>query len=221
MNLLEKIKECVVKGHTDANSQYPLEMKSLPGVKELIENALQEKTDVSLILRESLIAGMEAVGKKYSDGEYFVPEMLLSAQTMKTGLKILEPYLLKEKIGQSGTVILGTVKGDMHDIGKNLVGMMLEGGGFKVIDLGINTPLEKFIEKAKEYPDAVLGMSALLSTTMENMKLVIDRLKYEKLTNKVIIGGAAVSENFAREIKADGYAKDAALVVPLVRSILS
>jgi 5-methyltetrahydrofolate--homocysteine methyltransferase len=220
MTIIEKIKECVVKGHTDVNSQYPEEMKSLQGVKELVQEAVNSEVDVSLILKNGLIAGMDEVGKKYSEGEYFVPEMLLSAQAMKTGMKILEPYLTKEKQGSSGTVVIGTVKGDMHDIGKNLVGMMLEGGGFNVIDLGINTPVEKFIEKAREYPDAVLAMSALLSTTMVNMKLVIDVLRSENLSNKVIIGGAAVSENFAEEIKADGYAKNAALAVQLVKSIL-
>lgn len=220
-NLLEEIRECVVKGHIDINSQHPTEMKNLPGVKELVESAIQDKKDVSMVLKEGLIAGMEIVGKKYSNGEYFVPEMILSAQSMKAGLKVLEPYL-SEKISRGeGTVILGTVKGDRHDIGKNLAAIMLEGGGFRVIDLGIDTPVESFVQRAKEYPDAVIGMSALLSTTMVYMKVVIDALRSMKLPNKVIIGGAAVSQRFADEINADLYAKDASLAVPLIKSIQS
>lgn len=221
MIILEKIRESVVKGHKDITSQYPSEFIGLPGVKELVEDAIKEKVDASLILKEGLISAMEIVGMKYSDGEYFVPEMLLSAQAMKTGMKVLEPYLINKSQNSFGTIILGTVKGDMHDIGKNLVGMMLEGSGLRVIDLGTNVPVEKFISKAKEYPGAVIGMSALLSTTMENMKSVIEALRAENLNNKVIVGGAAVSESFAKEINADGYARDAVLAVPLVKNILS
>jgi 5-methyltetrahydrofolate--homocysteine methyltransferase len=189
-------------------------------VKDLVRKAIDENIPAPKILNESLIAGMEVVGKKFSDGEYFVPDMLLSAQAMKSGMQIIEPLLKGDESKKVGTVILGTVKGDMHDIGKNLVRMMLEGGGFEVIDLGINTPSEKFIETAKKYPDAVIGMSALLTTTMENMRVSIESLRASGLNNKVIIGGAAASQRFADEIHADGFTRDAAQSVQLVKKLI-
>lgn len=220
MSIIDEIKENVVRGHLDANSKYPPDLKDKPGVKDLIQKALDDQIDVSKLLREGLIAGMELVGEKFSNGEYFVPDMLLSAQAMKSGMQLLEPLLKGEDTKKTGIVIIGTVKGDMHDIGKNLVKMMLEGGGFQVIDLGINTPPEKFIEKAKEYPHAIIGMSALLTTTMENMRVSIKALKDNGLQNKVIIGGAATSQKFADEIKADGFTRDAAQSVQLVKKLL-
>lgn len=220
MSIIDEIKENVVRGHLDANSKYPPDLKDKPGVKDLIQKALDDQIDVSKLLREGLIAGMELVGEKFSNGEYFVPDMLLSAQAMKSGMQLLEPLLKGEDTKKTGIVIIGTVKGDMHDIGKNLVKMMLEGGGFQVIDLGINTPPEKFIEKAKEYPHAIIGMSALLTTTMENMRVSIKALRDNRLQNKVIIGGAATSQKFADEIKADGFTRDAAQSVQLVKKLL-
>ena len=220
MNLIEEIKENVIRGHFDLNAKYPPDLAGKPGVKDLVQMAIDEKIPLSKVLNESLIAGMEMVGKKFSDGEYFVPDMLLSAQAMKFGMQILEPLLKGDESKKIGTVILGTVKGDMHDIGKNLVRMMLEGGGFEVIDVGINTPPEKFIKTAKKYPDAIIGMSALLTTTMENMRVSIETLRANGLKNKVIIGGAAASQKFADEIHADGFAKDAALSVQLVKRII-
>jgi 5-methyltetrahydrofolate--homocysteine methyltransferase len=220
MNLIDEIKENVVRGHIDSNSKYPPDLAGKPGVIELVQKAIDENLPASKILNESLIAGMGLVGKKFSDGEYFVPDMLLSAQAMKYGMKILEPLLKGDESKKIGTVILGTVKGDMHDIGKNLVRMMLEGGGFAVIDLGINTGPERFIESAKKYPDAVIGMSALLTTTMENMRVSIEALRANGLNNKVIIGGAAASQKFADEIHADGFTRDAAQSVQLVKRLI-
>ncbi|HEY6907155.1 MAG TPA: corrinoid protein [Ignavibacteriaceae bacterium] len=220
MSIIDEIRENVIRGHIDANAKYPPDLREKQGVKELVQKALTDQINVSLILKEGLIAGMEIVGKKFSEGEYFVPDMLLSAQAMKSGMQILEPLLKGDDSKKLGTVIVGTVKGDMHDIGKNLVRMMLEGGGFEVIDLGINTPPEKFIEKAKEYPGAVIGMSALLTTTMENMRISIKALRDNGLHNKVMIGGAATSQKFADEIKADGYTRDAAQSVHLVKKLM-
>ncbi|MGE5430758.1 MAG: corrinoid protein [Syntrophomonadaceae bacterium] len=220
MGILEEISNCVIKGHSNQQSPYPPEMQGQAGVSELVQKALDEYFEVGHILKEGLIRGMDEVGKKFSAGECFVPEMLVSAQAMKAGLKLLEPYLKGEDTKKVGTVIIGTVKGDMHDIGKNLVGMILEGGGFEVIDLGINTPIERFVEKAKEYPNAVIGMSALLTTTISNMKLVVEALRTNGLNNKVIIGGAAVSQKFMEEIKADAYSRDAAKAVPIVKELL-
>jgi len=220
MNILEEIRENVIRGHLDSNSKYPPDLLGKPGVKDLVQECINENIPVSKVLNESLIAGMEIVGKKFSAGEYFVPDMLLSAQAMKSGMQLLEPLLKGTESRKIGIVIMGTVKGDMHDIGKNLVKMMLEGGGFEVIDLGINTPPEKFIEAARKYPDAVIGMSALLTTTMENMRLSIKALRANGLKNKVIIGGAATSQKFADEIQADGFTRDAAQSVGLVKRLI-
>lgn len=220
MSIIDVIKENVIRGHIDINAKYPPDLREKPGVKDLVQKAVDEQISVSKILKEGLIAGMEIVGKKFTEGEYFVPDMLLSAQAMKSGMQILEPLLKGDDNKKLGTVIIGTVKGDMHDIGKNLVRMMLEGGGFEVIDLGINTPPEKFIEKAKEYPRAIIGMSALLTTTMENMRTSIKALRDNGLENKVIIGGAATSQKFADEINADGFTRDAAQSVQLVKKLM-
>ena len=220
MSLIDEIKENVIRGHIDINAKYPPDLKESPGVRDLVQKAVDDGLPVSSVLKEGLISGMEVVGKKFSDGEYFVPDMLLSAQAMKSGMQILEPLLKGEDSKKLGTVIIGTVKGDMHDIGKNLVRMMLEGGGFEVIDLGINTPPEKFVEKAREHPEAVIGMSALLTTTMENMRISIKALRDNGLNNKVIIGGAAASQRFADEIKADGFTRDAAQSVSLVKRLM-
>jgi 5-methyltetrahydrofolate--homocysteine methyltransferase len=220
MSLFEDIIENVVRGHSDSASKYPPDLVGKPGVKDLVQRALDQKMEVSSILKEALIPGMEKVGTKFSSGEYFVPDMLLSAQAMKSGMLLLQPLLKGEDTKKLGTVILGTVKGDMHDIGKNLVRMMLEGGGFEVIDLGINTQTETFIDAAKKYPDAVIGMSALLTTTMENMRLAIQALRNNGLQNKVIIGGAAASQKFADEIHADGFTRDAAASVQLVKKLI-
>lgn len=220
MDILKELQEAVIAGHTEASSAYPPSMKGKPGVKELVQHAIESGIEISKILRESLIPAMEIVGNKFSQGECFVPEMLLSAQAMKQGLKIIEPLLSAKDAKKIGTVILGTVQGDMHDIGKNLVGMMLDGAGFQVIDLGINTPPDKFVEIARIHLQAVIGMSALLTTTMEKMRETIGLLRKNGLTNKVIIGGAAVSQRFADEITADAFSRDAALAVPLVKKLL-
>jgi len=218
--LLQEISDMIVRGRIDAQAPYPPDMAGQPGVKEHVDEALAQGLEPTRIIRESLIPGMEIVGKKFTDGEYFLPDMLMSAQAMKAGMAILEPLLTGDKSSMRGTVILGTVKGDMHDIGKNLVGVMLEGGGFKVYDLGIDVPVERFVEMAAQYPDAVVGMSALLTTTRENMRKVAEAIRLKGLANKVIIGGAAVGRAFASEIQADGFSHNATEVVPMVTNLL-
>jgi 5-methyltetrahydrofolate--homocysteine methyltransferase len=220
MSLLDEIRENVVRGHINKDSNYPPDLSGKPGVEELVENAITQNLDVSEILHNGLITGMEVVGEKFSNGEYFVPEMLFSAKAMKSGLKILRPYLVDQNISTLGTVIIGTVEGDMHDIGKNLVSMMLEGGGFEVIDLGVNTPTEKFVSAVEEHPDALVGMSALLTITMEKMKGVIDTFHSKGFENKIFIGGAPVTERYAEEIGADGYAADASRAVRKAKELL-
>ncbi|MBC8401135.1 MAG: cobalamin B12-binding domain-containing protein [Candidatus Marinimicrobia bacterium] len=220
MSLINEIKDNVVAGRMDVNSPYPPELAGTPGVRDLVRKALDDGLPVGAVLKDGLIAGMEVIGNKFSAGECFVPEMLISARSMKAGLELLEPHLVGQNIEKLGTIIMGTVQGDMHDIGKNLVGMMLEGGGFEVVDIGIDTPPQKFVEVAQEHPKAVIGLSALLTTTMGTMKTTISALRAAGCSNRVIIGGAATSQQFADEISADGFSIDAAKAVPLVKKLL-
>lgn len=220
MDIIQEINQNVVIGNSSRDSKYPPDSEGKDGVEELVNRALKEGIPVSEILKKGLIDAMEIVGAKFSAGDYFVPEMLFSAKAMKAGMALIEPLLKAEGKEKYGVVVLGTVLGDMHDIGKNLAALFLEGSGFEVIDLGINTPVEKFVDACKLHPSAVVGMSALLTTTMENMRVTINGLRAANLDNKVIIGGAAVSQKFADEIGADGYAHDAAQSAPLVKDLL-
>lgn len=215
------IAENVICGHVNSQSNYPPEKKGQPGVEELVRQAIEEGISPHDILNKGLIAGMDIVGKRFKNGEYFVPEVLISAKAMKAGMELIRPLLIKGGIQPKGIVILGTVEGDMHDIGKNLVGMMLEGAGFQIIDLGVNVTEQKFLEVAKQYPQAVIGMSALLTITMEKMDSTLKTLRAAGVKNKVIIGGAPVDENFQKRIGADGYGPDAASAVPLVKQLLN
>ena len=193
-----------------------------PQVKELVKKALDEGMGVEKILNEGLIAGMDVVGKKFQANEFYVPEMLIAARAMKAGMEIIRPILIQEDIKSQGTVVIGTAKGDLHDIGKNLVGMMLEGAGFEVIDLGIDVAPEKFVQTAKEKKAHLIGVSALLTTTMVGMKDVIKALKEASLDSKVkvMIGGAPLTQSYADEIGADGYAPDAASAVDKAKKLL-
>jgi 5-methyltetrahydrofolate--homocysteine methyltransferase len=214
------IAENVISGHVDASSSYPPDRKGQPGVAELVQEAIDAGVSPNEILEQGLIAGMNVVGEKFKNCEYFVPEVLVSAKAMKAGMERLRPLLVKAGIKPQGTIVLGTVEGDMHDIGKNLVGMMLEGAGFQVIDLGVNVPIAQFVEEMRKHPDAILGLSALLTLTMEKMKTAIEALRGEGLDTKVIVGGAPLDQSFADKIGAAGYSPDAASAVPLVKSLL-
>ncbi len=178
--------------------------------------------DVEKILNEGLIAGMDVVGKKFQANEFYVPEMLIAARAMKAGMKILRPMLVEKDVKSIGAVVLGTAKGDLHDIGKNLVGMMLEGAGFEVINLGTDVAPEKFIQTAKEKKAHLIGVSALLTTTMVGMKDVVKAVKETNLDGKVkvMIGGAPVTQSYADEIGADGYAPDAISAVDEAKKFL-
>ena len=180
-------------------------------------NALPET-----ILTDGLIAPMSEVGRRFEVGECFVPEMLIAARAMQSGLKILKPSLVEADVKPTGKVILGTVKNDLHDIGKNLVGMMYEGAGFEVIDLGIDVSTEQFIEAVKTESPDIIAMSALLTTTMPNLKIVIDALKEAGLRDeiKIMIGGAPVTSSYAEEIGADGFGEDAASSVEVFHELM-
>jgi len=193
-----------------------------PQVKKLVKKALDEGVGVEKILNEALVAGMDVVGKKFQANEFYVPEMLIAARAMKAGMEVIKPILIQEDIKSQGTIVLGTAKGDLHDIGKNLVGMMLEGAGFEVIDMGVDVAPEKFIQTAKEKKAHLIGLSALLTTTMVGMKDVIKALKEAGLDGKikVMIGGVPLTREYADEIGADGYASDAASAVDEAKKLL-
>lgn len=191
-------------------------------VKALVEKALAQELPVEKILNKGLIAGMNVIGERFKAMDIFIPEVLVSARAMNMGLEMIKPLLAKAKVKTKGKVVIGTVRGDLHDIGKNIVAMMLRGAGYEVIDLGADVPKEKFLEHVRKEAADVVAMSALLTTTMTYMREVVEELEKAKLKTKVkvIIGGAPISQTYADRIKADGYAPDAALAVDLLKKLL-
>jgi 5-methyltetrahydrofolate--homocysteine methyltransferase len=208
MDLYEEISASVQKGDSDQ-------------VKILVEKALAQDLPVEKVLNKGLIAGMNVIGERFKAMDIFIPEVLVSARAMNMGLEMIKPLLAKAKVKARGKVVIGTVRGDLHDIGKNIVAMMLRGAGYEVIDLGADVPKEKFLEHVKKEGADVLAMSALLTTTMIYMREVVEELEKAKLRSKVkvVIGGAPVSRAYADRIKADGYAPDAALAVDLLKRL--
>ena len=190
------------------------------GVVTCVKAELEAGTDINAILNDGLIAAMDEVGKKFSEGELFVPEMLMAAQAMKGGLEIIKPHLGDEGSETRGTVVIGTVKGDLHDIGKNLVAMMMEGAGFNVVDLGVDVDPEKFVQAATENNADVIALSALLTTTMPAMEATVKAVKEAGLATKTIVGGAPVTEAFSDQIGADGFSDDAPGAVELARTLM-
>lgn len=199
MSILEEISEFLQKGKRK-------------NVKALIEQALEEGIDPKIILKEGLMSGMSIIGGKFKREEVFVPDVMMAARAMNVGLSILEPKLVEAGNEPIGRVVIGTVQGDLHDIGKNLTAMLLKGAGFEIYDMGVDVSAESFLEKAEEVNADIIGLSALLSTTMSQMKEVIDLLKEKNLRDKyiVMIGGAPITNEFAEEIGADYYTPDAA-----------
>jgi 5-methyltetrahydrofolate--homocysteine methyltransferase len=191
-------------------------------VKDLTQKALGAGNSAEKVLKEGLIPAMDQIGVQFKNCEIYIPEVLIAARAMHAGLGVLKPFLAKTSGPATAKIVMGTVKGDLHDIGKNLVGMLLEGGGYEVVDVGIDVPPEKFIQAAKESGAKVIGMSALLTTTMLQMKETITKIKAAGLGNnvKTIIGGAPVSQDFADQIGADAYAPDAASAVGKVKELL-
>ncbi len=206
MSILEQISENLIKGKA-------------PEVKELVQQALDEGLPVGDVLNKGLLSGMGIVGERFKKNEVYVPEVLIAARAMKAGTEILKPLLAESGVEPTGTVVLGTVKGDLHDIGKNLVGMMMEGAGFQVVDLGTDITPEKFVEAAKENNAKIVAASALLTTTMTGMKDIVEKIESSDMSGKVkfIIGGAPVTQSYCDEIGADGYAPDAASAADLAK----
>ncbi len=192
-------------------------------IPQQVREALARGQSPQEVLDEGLVAGMDIVGVDFRDGILFVPEVLMAANSMKAGMEILRPLLTETGAPQVGKAVVGTVKGDIHDIGKNLVAMMFEGAGFEVINLGINVDAEQFVAAIREHKPDIIGMSALLTTTMPYMKVVVDTLGEEDLRDEVyvMVGGAPVTENFAREVGADAYGRDAAVSVEIAKSFMA
>lgn len=191
-------------------------------VVEEVEELLGRGLAPYEVLTRGLVAGMDVVGVDFRDGILFVPEVLMAAKAMKAGMHVLRPLLAETGAPKVGTMVIGTVKGDIHDIGKNLVGMMMEGAGFEVIDLGINTAVEEYLEAIEQYNPDILGMSALLTTTMPYMRVVIDALKEKNIRKDIVVlvGGAPLNEAFAEDIEADAYCRDAAVAVETAKKFM-
>lgn len=219
--LLEKLSTCVEFGKINTASPYPPQMRGQEGAMELTQQALEAGIAPAEIMDTALIPAMTRVGQKFTEGKIFVPQMLLSAKAMNSALTFIKPYFSSGEVKRKGTFIIGTVFGDLHDIGKNLVCMMVEGAGWEVIDLGVDVSAEKFVETLEQHPGAYIGLSALLTTTMTNMKTIIDKVHETHPEVKFIVGGAPVSAEFAKEIGADGYAADPQDDIKLLENFLN
>jgi methylmalonyl-CoA mutase cobalamin-binding domain/chain len=216
-----------LKGLSDAELVEQVHDDLYNGLKTEIEEAtrifLERGWGPEQVLNQALVEGMRIVGVDFRDGILFVPEVLLAANAMKGGMEILRPLLAETGVEPIGKIVIGTVKGDIHDIGKNLVSMMLEGAGFEVIDLGINNPVEKYLDALEKHRPDILGMSALLTTTMPYMKVVIDTLKQKGIRDDyiVLVGGAPLNEEFGKAVGADAYCRDAAIAVETAKSLIA
>jgi 5-methyltetrahydrofolate--homocysteine methyltransferase len=208
-DILSKISECIQKGDDEL-------------IETLIKKAIENNIKAEEILNKGLLCGMDIISEQFKNHEIFLPDVLLAAKAMYAGMNLLKPMLIKSNITKKGKIVLGTVKGDLHDIGKNLVGIMLQGAGYEVIDLGNDVAPEKFIDTALKEIATIIGMSALLTTTMPVMKNVVELIKENQLSSKIktIIGGAPVSKEFALQINADAYGYDAANAVEVVNQLL-
>lgn len=218
--LFEKLSECVEFGKVNRETQYPKHLLGQDGAVELTECAIRQGIQPEQILSNGLIVGMKRIGEKFAQGKAFIPNLLIASKAMTAATEILKPYFQKSSNYLKGTVIMGTVKGDLHDIGKNIVKMVLEGNGWKVVDLGVDTSKEKFIDSLQINTDAIVGMSALLTTTMLNMEEIINSIKSINSNTKVFVGGAPLSIDFAMKIGADGYFPDPNSFVNHLDSIL-
>jgi len=206
--ILTRLAECIEFGKINIASPYPPQMKGQPGADELTAQALAQGVSPQDVLTLGLMPGMERIGLKFRENKVFVPQVLMSAKAMSTAMIHLKPHFLSGAAKQKGTFIIGTVLGDLHDIGKNLVSMMVEGNGYKVVDLGTDVGSEKYIAAVKENPGAVVGLSALLTTTMVNMQKITADIKEAVPGTLVTIGGAPVNEDFCKKIGADNYSAD-------------
>ncbi len=207
-DLLETLKMCVERGKVNAKSPHPPDMKGKDGADELARQALDAGIGPQDILSKGLIVGMQRVGERFRNKEIFVPDVLMSAKAMSAAMEHLRPYFSSDALRHKGTVVMGTVAGDLHDIGKKLVAMIVEGAGWEIVDLGVDVPAEKFLKAVEQHPGCAVGLSALLTTTMVNMESVIKQIKTSFPATKVIVGGAPLTKEFADKIGADAYSPD-------------
>lgn len=219
--LLERISHCVEFGKTDKSSPYPPDMKGQDGADELAKMALESGIKPGDILDKALIPAMSVVGDKFSRKIIYVPQMLMAAKAMSSAMKHLKPFFQSGETKRKGKFIIGTVAGDLHDIGKNLVAMMIEGGGWEVIDLGVDVSTDKFLKAIADNPDAVIGLSALLTTTMENMKKTVAAIRENNSVSKILVGGAPVTMDFCTRIGADFYSPDPQGAVNYLNQLVS
>lgn len=206
--LLKQIANCVERGKVNQSSPFPPDLKGQDGADEITKSALDQGVPASQILSDGLVPGMEVVGKKFRENQIFVPEVLMAAKAMSAGMSHLRPFFQSGEVQRKGTFIIGTVMGDLHDIGKNLLGMIVEGAGWEVVDLGIDVPAQKFLTALDDNPGAMIGLSCLLTTTMLNMEKIVQEIKGKKPDAKILIGGAPVTEDFKTRIGADWYSPD-------------
>ncbi len=206
--VLEKIAVCIERGKVDADSPHPPDLQGQKGADELTRKALDDGIPAGEILSDALIVAMQNVGERFSRCEIFIPDVLMAARAMKAAMTHLRPYFQSGEVKRRGTFVVGTVAGDLHDIGKNLVGMIFEGGGWEVVDLGVDVQGPKFIEAIKEHPGCAIGLSALLTTTMPSMESIVREIKLSHPDTRVIIGGAPITHDFAERIGADAYSPD-------------
>ncbi len=216
---LERLMNCVELGKINKTSPFPPSLKGQDGADELCKLALDEGINPQVILNQALVPGMSKIGEKFSQGKVFVPEMLISARAMTAAMKHLKPFFTTGEIKRKGTFVIGTVFGDLHDIGKNIVAMTIEGSGWEVIDLGVDVKPEKFIETIAKYPECVVGLSALLTTTMANMEVVVKEIKNKYPEKEILIGGAPLTQDFCSKIGASFYSPDPQGAVEFLKRI--
>jgi methanogenic corrinoid protein MtbC1 len=219
--ILGQISHCVEFGKIDKNSPYPPDMKGQDGADELAKKALESGIKPDEILENALIHAMAVVGDKFSRKVIYVPQMLMAAKAMSSAMKHLKPFFQSGETKRKGKFIIGTVSGDLHDIGKNLVSMMIEGGGWEVFDLGVDVSTEKFLKAIDENEDAVIGLSALLTTTMENMRKTVEKIKAKHPGSTILVGGAPVTMEFCKKIGADFYSPDPQGAVNYLNQLVS
>lgn len=218
--ILEKLARCIEFGKVNIKSPFPPDMKGQEGADELTKQALEEGIKPDTILKQALVPGMDRVGEKFAQKKIFIPQMLMAAKAMTAATEHLTPYFQSGEVKRKGKVIIATVEGDLHDIGKNLVKMAIEGSGWEVLDLGVDVSAQKVMDAMNENPDAVIGLSALLTTTMNNMQSTVAKLKEHKKDSCIMIGGAPVNEDFKNQIGADFYSPDPQGAVKFLNEVI-